>query len=137
MLLAACGEDFTRADVLDSFRANAPDLAATDADCVVDDLIDTFGIDGLAEELAGQETSISYAEADTRARLRCGLVGDYRTGFVAEIEASGVSAEAAGCVADAVLSDLTDADIEVLLSGTSNDDFTQKYLDAAEACGAT
>ncbi len=137
IVLAGCGNEFTRDDVAASFATSAPDVPADAADCVVDDLIETFGIDGLAAELEAEQTSIVYAEADTRARLRCGLVGDVRTELVTELEVSGITSEASACVADALLSDLSDDDIEVLLSGASSEAFTQKYLDAAEECGAT
>ena len=136
-LVAGCGNEFTRDDVAASFATSAPDVPADAADCVVDDLIETFGIDGLAAELEAEQTSIVYAEADTRARLRCGLVGDVRAELVTELEGSGITSEASACVADALLSDLSDDDIEVLLSGASSEAFTQKYLDAAEDCGAT
>ncbi len=137
VVAAGCGNEFTRDDVAASFANSSPDVPAEAADCVVDDLIETFGIDGLAAELEAEQTSIAYAEADTRARLRCGLVGDVRNELVTELEASGVTSDASTCVADALLSDLSDDDIEVLLSGASSEAFTQKYLDAAEDCGAT
>ena len=47
-----------------------------------------------------------------------------------------VSEADAPCVADAILAELTEADLDVLLSGEITEEFLARFISAMEVCGA-
>lgn len=133
----ACGQGYDRAQALESFRSTNPDVTADQAGCVVDQLIDRYGLDGLADQLeAGAGAGEAFIEAQYREMFACGVEGDVATVLAEQLEASGVSAEDAPCVADELTGGLTDDDIDVLLSGEITEDFAAKFAAAMESCGA-
>lgn len=135
--LGGCGQaGFDRAAAVDGFQAANPDATGAQSGCVVDRLIDRFGIDGLESQLSADPQDADFEEAQFRDMFACGMEGDVQEQIVSQLEANGVAPADAPCVADGLVSDLTDADIDVLLSGDISDEFLAKFIDAMESCGA-
>ena len=103
---------------------------------MVDRLVDRYGLDGLEEQLGADEPDDSFVEAQFRDMFACGIEGDVRTQIVDQLRANGVDEADAPCVADALVGDLDDADIDVLLSGQITDEFFAKFFAAMDRCGA-
>lgn len=134
---AGCGQGFDRVAAVESFRDANPEVTGDQAGCVVDGLIERYGLDGLAVELeAGTEQSPAFTEAQFREMFTCGVQGDVVDELTEQLEASGVAAEQAPCVAQGLAGELTDGDIDVLLSGNITDEFMAKFVAAMETCGA-
>lgn len=139
VLLAAsgCGGGAaTRDDVVDRVRTDNTDATAEQASCVADRLIDRFGLDGLDGMLAADPPDADLQEAEFTDAFRCGVVGDVRQEIVDQLTANAVPADQAGCVADELVPGLTDADIDVIVSGDITESFTQKFDTAMRDCGA-
>lgn len=136
VLVAACGQSFTRAVAVESFGEANPDATEEQSACVVDALIDGYGLDQLELELEAEQMSAAFEEDQFRSMFRCGLEGDVAAQITEQLEDAGVEPADAPCVADGLVDDLTDADIDVLLSGEITDEFSTKFLEAMDACGA-
>ncbi|MEM7325404.1 MAG: hypothetical protein AAF531_20120 [Actinomycetota bacterium] len=137
LLLGACGEDsLDRDSAIDSFSAANPEATPSQSACVVDRLIERLGLDGLDEQLGADPPDPEFEEMQFRDMFACGLEGDVRVQIVDQLEINGVAPADAPCVADVIVDDLTDADIDVLLSGVISDEFLAKFIDAMESCGA-
>lgn len=136
-LLPGCGQNtFDRAAAIASFTETHPDASNVEAGCVVDRLIERFELPGLEAELAANPQDPEFEEAQFRDMFACGMEGDVQEQIVEQLEANGVSEADAPCVADELVSDLSDGDIDVLLSGDISDEFLAKFVTAMESCGA-
>ncbi len=137
LAVSSCGAGAaTRDDVVDRVRADNTDATAEQAGCVADRLIDRFGLDGLDGMLAADPPDADLQEAEFTDAFRCGVVGDVRQEIVDQLTANAVPAGQAGCVADELVPGLTDADIDVIVSGDITESFTQKFDTAMRDCGA-
>jgi hypothetical protein len=137
LCLAACGQDgFDRAAAVDSFSTANPDATDIQSGCVIDRLIDRFGLDGLEEQLSADPQELDFEEAQFRDMFACGMEGDVQDQIAEQLENNGVAPADAPCVADELVTDLTDDDIDVLLSGDISDEFLAKFVAAMESCGA-
>jgi hypothetical protein len=137
LLATGCGEDgFDRAAAIDGFAAANPDTTPDQQGCVVDRLIERYGLDGLEAELAAAEPATPFVEDQFRFMFACGVEGDVRRQIEEQLQAAGVDDTDAPCVADALVVDLDDDDIDVLLSGEITDAFFEKFFAAMDGCGA-
>lgn len=139
LLLAGCGDggdQFDRDAAVVSFSQANPEATEAQAACVVDRLVDRYGLDGLEQELEADEQSDEFVEVQFRDMFACGMEGDVRDQIIEQLEANDVAPADAPCVANELVADLTDGDIDVLLSGEITDDFFAKFISAMEACGA-
>lgn len=135
--LAGCGqESFDRAAAVESFSAANPDATGAQSGCVIDRLIGRFGLDGLEGQLSADPQEPDFEEAQFRDMFACGIEGDVRDQIVEQLEGNDVAPADAPCVADELVADLTDDDIDVLLSGDISDEFLAKFVTAMESCGA-
>lgn len=135
-LATGCGGGFSRQNAIDGFLAGHPEADAAQAACVVDRLTDRYGADELQTRLDAEEMSAEFEEAQFRDMFACGLEGDVSDQITEQLVNNGVSESDAPCVADALVADLDDADIDVLLSGQITDAFYQKFFAAMDSCGA-
>lgn len=139
LLGAACGDGqpaFDRAAAVESFSVANPEASTTQSGCVVDRLIDRYGLERLETELRSDPQKADFAEAQFRDMFACGIEGDVRDQIVEQLQANEVDEEAAPCVADVLMADLEDDDFDVLLSGDITDAFFAKFVSAMEECGA-
>lgn len=132
----ACGEGFDREAAVDSFRQANPEVTDAQATCVVDRQIDRFGLDGLAAELETDPPTDEFVDIQFRDMFACGIDGDVEEQLIQQLEPSGVPTDAAPCVADRIVDQLGDEDIDVLVSGDITEDFMTKFIAAMEGCGA-
>lgn len=137
MSLVGCGQGgFDRAAAIESFGQANPETTATERACVVDRLIDRYDVDGLESELANDEPSVEFVEAQFRDMFACGVEGDVESQIADQLGAAGVGAEHTPCVAETLAQDLDDGDIDVLLSGDITEQFFDKFYSAMDRCGA-
>ena len=133
--LAGCGQDVDRAAAIDGFRSANPDISAEEAGCVVDRLVDRYGLEGLVDELESAGPDPDFTEAQFQDMFACGVEGDVETQIAEQLEASGVDPADAPCVADALTVGLDGDDVDVLLSGEITEDFMAKFTAAMADCG--
>lgn len=141
MLLAApgcggAGGGFSRDDAVAQVRQDNPDITADQAGCVADRLIERFGLSELGALAAADPPDADLQEAAFTDAFRCGVVGDVRQEIVDQLTANAVPADQAACVADELVPGLTDADIDVIVSGQITESFTRKFDTAMRDCGA-
>ncbi|MDH4074599.1 MAG: hypothetical protein OEW29_01595 [Acidimicrobiia bacterium] len=140
VLLAApgCGGDggFGRDDAVARVRQDNPGITADQAGCVADRLVGRFGLDELGTLAAADPADADLQEAEFTDAFRCGVEGDVRQEIVSQLTANALPADQAGCVADELVPGLTDADIDVIVSGEISESFTQKFDTAMRDCGA-
>lgn len=134
--LAGCAEGFTREAAVESFAAANPDATSDESACVVDELIDEYGLTELEQELANDPPFRSFTDAQFRASFGCGMTGPVVDQLVPQIVASGIAEEHAECVATELVDTVTDDELDALVSGASSETFGVRYLEAAESCGA-
>lgn len=138
-LAIGCGQEeagFERDDASASFSEANPEATSAQSTCVVDRLVDRYGMERLEAELRAENLSADFAEDQFRDMFACGIEGDVRAQIVEQLEANGVAEEDSPCVADDLIGDLEDEDFDVLLSGEITDDFLAKFISAMERCGA-
>ena len=134
--VASCGQDFDRQAAVDSFADANTEATDDQAACVVDELLDRYDLDELREELEAERIDAGFEETQFRAMFRCGLEGDVEAQITEQLTDAGVADADAPCVSAELVSGLTDDDIDVLLSGEITDEFSTKFLEAMDACGA-
>ena len=137
--VSGCGQDdptFDRAAAIDSFSEVNSEATSAQSACVVDGLIDRYGLERLETELRSDPQKADFAETQFREMFACGIEGDVRDQIVEQLQANEVDERDAPCVADALMTDLDDDDIDVLLSGDITDAFFAKFVSAMEDCGA-
>lgn len=122
--------------MISGFRDNNPEVTDEQAGCVVDRLVDRYGIDELEIQLQADSPSAEFTEAQFRDMFACGVEGDVEVQITEQLEANGISPQDAPCVANEITGGLNDEDIDVLLSGEITDDFYEKFFAAMESCGA-
>lgn len=130
------GGGIGRDDVVARVTDDNAGITADQAGCVADRLIDRFGLDQLDTMVAADPPDADLEEAEFTDAFRCGVVGDVRQEIVDQLTANAVAPDQAGCVADELVPDLTDADIDVIVSGQITESFTQKFDTAMRDCGA-
>ncbi len=136
MVLAACGQGISRQSLITDFVAANPDVTNEQGECVVDELLDDRDLATMEAELAAEEVSPAFEEDQFRAMFRCGIEGDVGRQITEQLVASGVTAADAPCVSSALVDQMTDDDIDVLLSGEITEEFYAKFFDAMDGCGA-
>lgn len=136
LLLAACGSGFDRDAAVANVQVENPDVSEDQAGCVVDRLVDRFGLDGVESGQIADPTPPEFEDAQIRDMFGCGVEGDLQELIAEQLADAGVAADDAPCVADALTVDLTDGDLDVLVSGDITEEFATKFLDAMVACGA-
>lgn len=138
--LTGCGRGFGRDDAVDAFQEAHPETSSTEAGCVVDRLIDRYGIDGLADELETGDPSPGFSEAQFTDMFACGIDGDVTAELTRQLTGqltdAGIDGDDATCVAGSLAAELDDGDIEVLVSGDITDEYLAKFTAAMEDCGA-
>lgn len=137
-LLSGCGQnpEFDRDAAVVSFAEANPSASTSQSECVVDRLIDRYGLEELQTELEADPLDPAFTEAQFRDMFTCGVEGDVRDQIVEQLQANDVAEADAPCVADALMVDLDDSDVDVLLSGEITDAFFAKFVTAMEDCGA-
>lgn len=131
---SGCGQGFSGQSAAASF-AEANDASAEEAECVVGELIEGYGLDQLELELA-EPTDAAFEQAQVRAMFRCGMLGDVEEQVTGQLTEAGVDAADAPCVAGELTASLDDGDVDVLLTGQITDAFSAKFYQAMEACDA-
>lgn len=135
----ACGQDpaaFDREAAVTSFSNTNAEATTVQSECVVDRLIDRYGLERLETELRSDPPKADFAESQFRDMFACGIEGDVRDQIVQQLQANEVAEADAPCVADVLMADLDDDDFDVLLSGDITDSFFAKFVSAMEDCGA-
>ena len=135
-IAAGCGQGYGRDDAVASFADANPSATEAQAGCVVDRLIDRYGLDQLEAELVADPIDPAFEETQFRDMFACGLEGDLEGEIARQLVDNGVEQADAPCVAGELVDDLEDSDIDVLLSGEITQDFMGKFVDAMRACGA-
>ncbi len=133
---SGCGESFDRAAAVDSFMRANPEATDAQAGCVIDRQIDRYGLDGLAAELEADPAGDEFIDIQFRDMFACGIDGDVEEQLVEQLLASGVEPDAVPCVADRIVGELGDEDIDVLVSGEITEEFMTTFIAAMEGCGA-
>lgn len=133
--VVGCGSGFNEATAARQFQAANPDATDEQAECVTSILIDVYGLDGLETELERPTNTPGFQDAQARAMLQCGMVGDLVADLEVQLIDSGVPASAATCVAETMVENLQEDDLDVLLTGEITDDFYERYLAAVDDCG--
>ncbi|MDH3300635.1 MAG: hypothetical protein OES24_09040 [Acidimicrobiia bacterium] len=118
------------------FTAANPDVTTAQAECVVDRLLSDRELEAIEVELTAEEITPAFEEDQFRAMFLCGIEGDVGEQITEQLVANGVSPGDAPCVSDQLIGQLTDGDVDVLLSGEITDEFYAKFFDAMERCGA-
>ena len=136
MTPTGCGQGFDRGAAVDSFRRANPEVSGEQAGCVVDRLVERYGLDALVEELDADAPDPAFAEAQFKDMFACGVDGDVEAQIAEQLQANGVDPAEAPCVAEALTADLGGDDIDVLLSGEITEEFMAKFVDAMDRCGA-
>ena len=136
ILVAGCGQGLTRDSLVADFAASNPDVTQDQAECVVDRLLSDRDLTAIEAELTGEAVSPQFEEDQFRAMFVCGIEGDVGEQITEQLTANGVSPDDAPCVSDELVDKLTDADVDVLLSGEITDEFYAKFFDAMASCGA-
>lgn len=126
----------SRDSLIAGFQESNPDAGTDQAGCVVDRLLERYGIEELEELLQTEPIADDFEEAQFRDMFACGIEGDVQAQIVDQLVANGVEAADAPCVAEGLMTDLDDDDIDVLLSGEITDEFYQKFFVAMESCDA-
>lgn len=100
--LAVAGCSSTEDRLVTAFVESNPVAGAAEARCVVDELVSTYGADGVADELQADSPSAGFLDDQGRAMAKCDLVVNTDDDLVrAFMEAnSEVSAVEASCVID-------------------------------------
>jgi hypothetical protein len=134
--VGGCGDGYSRDEALTGVTEANPELTDDQAACVVDGLIERYGLDAVEAGLAGGSADVAFAEAQYTEMFVCGVEGDVGQELTEQLEAVGVSPEDAPCVSDRVVGSLSDDDVDALLSGDITDELATKFATALEDCGA-
>ncbi len=134
--LAGCSEGFTRDGAVESFVAVNTEASTDEAGCVVDDLIEQYGLEGLELELQRESPTESFATTQFRAMFACGMTSGVESSLTEQLQARGLAPAQAACAAEALTGSLDQDDLDVLISGELTDAFFDKYFVALEACDA-
>ncbi len=136
LLFGSCGQGISRDSLVADFASANPDVTTAQAECVVDRLLTDRDLAAIEAELTATEVAPAFEEDQFRAMFVCGIEGDVGVQITEQLVANGVSPDDAPCVSGELIDRLTDADVDVLLSGEITDEFYAKFFDAMESCGA-
>lgn len=142
--ISGCAAGFGRDDAVTAYMAAHPEASTVEAECVIDGLIaryetepvDEGDLAGLEAQLNAVEPSPDFEVAQFRAAFDCGLTDDVRSQLEGELLARGESPDDARCIADALVAQLDDGDLDVLLTGAITDEFFARFFDATASCDA-
>ncbi len=135
--MAGCSSSVDRADLVESYQQSRPDATAVETECVVDRLVEAFGIEGVEAELTATTGPTRAFELETfRAEFGCGRTDDVQAQLSELLAERELATDDAECVAEALTASLDEADLEVLIGGEMTDAFFDKYFVAVEGCGA-
>lgn len=165
LTLSACGASLDRDDAVDTYLLVNPDATPESANCVIDALLETYSEERVQTEIeaqrpsevedgseanANQETedlpgsevaivdlrdgsvSADFEEDQFRAAFSC---SDVAQQLQTELEASGLSATDATCVAASLTQNLDNQSIDALLSGVSDQVLDSKFRETMAGCG--
>lgn len=136
LLAVGCSQGLSREEAIESFLGTNSEATEEEAACVVDGLIDRYGLDDLEVELSEEPLGADFEEDQFREMFVCGVDGDWRAEVTTQLIDNGVAAEDAPCVTDDLFATMTDDDIGVLLTGEITDSFSEKFYAALETCHA-
>ena len=144
VLLASCGQGFSKQDAVGAFAAANPNASTVEATCVVDRLIEQYeavpvdetGLAAIEAELLADPISEGFELDQFRAMFGCGMTDAVEAQLGRQIAARGIDSSAADCVTDELIVNLDGDDLEVLLTGEMSDEFFAKFFDASDVCGA-
>ena len=132
--IAGCA--IQRDDLLESFSKANPDATEEQAACVVDELINVYGIEGVEEQLLLDPVDPKFEELQFRTMIHCGMTDRLVEPLAAQLERLDVPDENRDCVVEELTAGITDADLDVLLSGELTDAYYSKFFDALTTCDA-
>ena len=132
--LAGCA--VTEEDLLESFKSTNVDATDEQAGCVVDQLINIYGVEGLEAELLAEPADREFDEQQFRTMIHCGMTDRLTNPLTAQLQRLEVPTESQPCVVAALTTDITDDDLDVLLSGEITDEYYAKFFDALLSCDA-
>ena len=136
LVAVGCSQGLTREDAIESFRRANSEATEEQAACVVDGLIDRYGLADLEAELSAEPLGPDFEEDQFREMFVCGVDGDWRAEVTTQLIENGVAADDAPCVTDDLFATMSDDDIGVLLTGEITDSFSEKFYAALETCDA-
>ncbi|MEZ5340319.1 MAG: hypothetical protein R2706_02395 [Acidimicrobiales bacterium] len=125
-----------RDDLVTSFQSANPEATDEQASCVVDALINVHGIEGVEQQLALDPVDPAFEELQFRTMVHCGMTGQLEVALTQQVAGLDVAADNRACVVDALVADITDDDLDVLLSGQITDDYYAKFFDTLSSCDA-
>ncbi|MGI9614942.1 MAG: hypothetical protein ACR2QO_18675 [Acidimicrobiales bacterium] len=135
-VIVGCGAGASREAAIESFQNTNPEATDEQAACVVDGLIDRYGLDDLDTQLGTVPLDAAFEEDQFREMFVCGVDGDWRADITEQLIGNGVAAEDAPCVSDELFATMSDDDIGVLLTGDITESFSDTFYDALQSCGA-
>ncbi len=133
---AGCGGGNSREAAIESFQKANPEATDEQSACVVDGLIDRYGVDELDAQLGAVPLDAGFEEDQFREMFVCGVDGDWRADITEQLIDNGVPADDAPCVSDELISTMSDDDIGVLLTGEITESFSETFFDALATCDA-
>ena len=136
LLATSCGQGISRASLVADFTAANPEVTTAQAECVVDRLLTDRDLADIEAELTAETIGATFEEDQFRAMFVCGIEGDVGDQITEQLVANGVAPDDAPCVSGELMGQMTDADVDVLLSGEITDEFYAKFFDAMDSCGA-
>ena len=149
LLLTACSGGFTRADAVASFLEANPDASTTEANCVIDALIETHedppvdedDLAGLEAQLLADPPDDSFVRDQFLAEFGCGLTADVEQQLRRELLANDIDPDAVDCVAADLVGRLTEDDLDLLVAARTDpdamtDSFYATFFASVEACDA-
>ncbi len=134
--LPGCSRALTEDDLVEAYQLSYPAASDETAGCVVGELVDAYEIVGVETELAAVSSSAAFAEAQYLAQFHCGQTDDVLRQVIAMLVERDLDPDQANCVATALVGDLDDQDLEVLMRGEMTDQFFDKYFTATYDCDA-
>ncbi len=135
-LTASCSNELDEDDLVESYQTSHDDAGAELASCVVGSLVDQYEVAGVQAELEAVTPSAAFVESQYRAQFHCGQTDDVQAQLTEMLIERDLSDEQADCVAAALVGQLDDADLDVLMRGTMTDQFFDKYFEATYDCDA-
>lgn len=140
LVALGCGQELDRAALLESFERDLPDATPAQAGCVVDDLVERFGLDEIEQELEAERASRQFANAAVVAMAECGYdlsrFEPWTATLVQNLDRLGYQPDDARCLADEVSPGLSGEQVQQLLDGEVPAGFRRRMAAALEACGS-
>jgi hypothetical protein len=135
---SGCGDELDRRALTESFQRDFPDATATEASCVVDDLLDRFTLDEIEAEMDSGQASAPFANATVAAMASCGYdlsaFEPWMLTMVANLTRLGFEPDEARCAAERLSGQLTGDEVEQLTAGELPPGFRSRLVEALAAC---